>query len=1135
MFVGVNPFGCDGKLTIDYRVVPRPQARFDFPTNIQCFKGNRFEFNNTSDGKGYELTHEWLINHQQRYTEESLSLPFEVAGTYGVSLKVTNPYGCIDSMMSSLPIDFYATPRARLQTSVDSLCLLGNEFEFTDSSILSAGNYSVRLGLSGVDTVNFSGSFVHQFAKSGVYIVDLFMVTDNNCMDTVQREVVVFDMPRASFVSDYREGCEGKAIFRFKNESDDDGQSEYIWTYDGRVAIDSVSGLTHTFDRFGKYEISLEVITKNQCRDTANMEMVIHPMPVLDYHLVDAAQCDKGHSFDLQSRSTISGGTIDEFWNIESVGIVAGSEVKDLRFALPGVKEVKYVIASDKGCMDSVLIELEVYPSPVSVFNADTLEQCLRGNVFKLNDASTIYSGQIALMEWFTDSFSKVGEGVNHELRLGNHGEWKVAQRVLSDKGCADTSYKSLRVYLNPVAGFKKELIQECFQDHVLEVWGEATGFGSDLTKKYYLSDLSVYENTDYFTHRFDFPGRYEIRQLVSDDRGCMDTALAMVEIKSQPRAKMLTDGIGRNCLNDHAFNFTDISESNGQNYRRIWQVSDQSFQGSDSIIMGHYFAVPGTKKVYLKVEGDNGCISWDSVSVNIHEQSDLRLDLDQQEACLDLQNFRVRYNGKVDVSTFNEFYWEFGDSTLYTSKDVVKSFTKAGLYSNRLITENENGCRDTLTFQLMVKPMPQARMVANDTMWCMREQQIQLSSKAIFDEGNIQQFTWVLSDGSTSVGREFNPKKFVQPGRYPVKHIVVADNQCSDTAVLFLQIFNNPVASLSTNNAMACLKGNDMHIRSRSTFFGARQQEYWNIPAIGYVDSGDHLSLSFKTHGQYPFSLVSVDDKGCSDTVSGLITIHPQAVVDFVTDSVCLGDMNTFTDASTVNPGQIVQHQWFIGGKKAESGKIVSHSFKKPGYYDVRLITTTDAGCKDTLEVKEVALVRKLPVADFSYQKTMDSLQFTGYQFTDNSSGESALTYDWVFNRTGFSNQQNPWHAFEDTGNITVALRVVDKHGCEDETEQHFVTYPDSRVFIPNAFSPNSDPHNPVFKVYGLYAVQRFNMKIFNRWGEKLYETDHLHDVWDGTFNGQDVPEGVYVYVVNFVSITGKFERMFGDVTLLR
>jgi gliding motility-associated-like protein len=90
------------------------------------------------------------------------------------------------------------------------------------------------------------------------------------------------------------------------------------------------------------------------------------------------------------------------------------------------------------------------------------------------------------------------------------------------------------------------------------------------------------------------------------------------------------------------------------------------------------------------------------------------------------------------------------------------------------------------------------------------------------------------------------------------------------------------------------------------------------------------------------------------------------------------------------------------------------------------------------------------------------------------------------------------------------------------------------AKVFIPNAFTPNQNDLNELFKPEGVF-IQSYHLKIFNRWGEKLYDVNGCEHGWDGKFDGALVPEGVYIYQCSIKGVNGERHIYSGDVTLLR
>lgn len=115
--------------------------------------------------------------------------------------------------------------------------------------------------------------------------------------------------------------------------------------------------------------------------------------------------------------------------------------------------------------------------------------------------------------------------------------------------------------------------------------------------------------------------------------------------------------------------------------------------------------------------------------------------------------------------------------------------------------------------------------------------------------------------------------------------------------------------------------------------------------------------------------------------------------------------------------------------------------------------------------------------------------------------------------------------------------VSVIDANGCS-ATDMVTVEVKDIKeIFIPNAFTPNNDANNDLFKVYGdMSTIAMLDIKIFNRWGEKVYETNDIEFAWDGTYKGEYVDRGVYTYTLKIVYVNGVSNDLYtGSITVLR
>ena len=116
----------------------------------------------------------------------------------------------------------------------------------------------------------------------------------------------------------------------------------------------------------------------------------------------------------------------------------------------------------------------------------------------------------------------------------------------------------------------------------------------------------------------------------------------------------------------------------------------------------------------------------------------------------------------------------------------------------------------------------------------------------------------------------------------------------------------------------------------------------------------------------------------------------------------------------------------------------------------------------------------------------------------------------------------------------ISLSAHAQEATDNDDQASDSTVVLTSSLV-VPNAFSPNHDKINDVFKVKNYQNIVEFHAYIFNRWGQKLFEWTNLEDGWDGTYRGQDVKQGTYFVLVKARGADGQTYNIRKDVNLLR
>ena len=179
-----------------------------------------------------------------------------------------------------------------------------------------------------------------------------------------------------------------------------------------------------------------------------------------------------------------------------------------------------------------------------------------------------------------------------------------------------------------------------------------------------------------------------------------------------------------------------------------------------------------------------------------------------------------------------------------------------------------------------------------------------------------------------------------------------------------------------------------------------------------------------------------------------------------------------------------------------------------------------------------------EVPPSEFDGQAPLD---VTFRANPQNMEGHTPV-YTWHFRKQGSEQEtmvryeEDTDYRFEESGTITVTLTVtLSDDGTELDPQVFTITIHNSLLSFPNAFSPNGDDDNPIFKAKTCQSIVDFHAYIFNRWGQKLYEWTDPTGGWDGTYRGRDVKEGTYFLLVRARGADGVNYNIKKDVNLLR
>lgn len=404
------------------------------------------------------------------------------------------------------------------------------------------------------------------------------------------------------------------------------------------------------------------------------------------------------------------------------------------------------------------------------------------------------------------------------------------------------------------------------------------------------------------------------------------------------------------------------------------------------------------------------------------------------------------------------------------------------------------------------------------------------------------QTWTWNFGDGSAPVSGTADTVRhtYNNPGNYRVTLVKCDPASCNscDTSFLDLRIrtdradFDMQATRLPPCESLAY----------QFTFTAP-------MPPIAFTDSsfvlnfGDNtpsvivgptdfpIQHRYQAEGVYNATLTLVDTNYCNapeiDTVPLRVAANVRASFT-APDSTCVPATIEFQN--TTSGGETFTWTFGDGGTSTDVNPV--HTYNNPGVYTVTMQAVDNNTCNRTDDTSMVVTVFAPPAADFTYSPTTPT-ENTPTTFSNQSSPD-AVSFLWEFGDGTGSTEVNPVHQYNRTGVYDVYLISTNSAGCSDTALKQVSAIVVPLFDIPSAFSPNRDGVNDVFLVRG-FGISRFNMKVYNRWGQLVFETNDALIGWDGTFKGSLQPMDAYAFVINVEFSDGTSASKNGSVTLLR
>lgn len=456
-----------------------------------------------------------------------------------------------------------------------------------------------------------------------------------------------------------------------------------------------------------------------------------------------------------------------------------------------------------------------------------------------------------------------------------------------------------------------------------------------------------------------------------------------------------------------------------------------------------------------------------------------------------------------IVASGATTYQWSGG--SIATSPSIFVSPT---VFTEYFVTGYNGACYSVDSVTITVDTIPVINVLGNNT--------ICENDRLILSVYGADSYSW--SGGITSSASSITVVPLVN-----TIYTVVGINGGCVSPVTSFSVTVNPKPIASINGPTLICTGVTVNYLSSVTNGSAPYNYLWSTN-----DSVSIISLA-PVNTNTVLNVIVTDAQGCADTSDLMVQIVPNPITSISSGFSGCVPLNVNFNVSS----DAVSYLWDFGDGNTSSLQYPSNVYNIDGSYNITLVTTNSNGCSDTLIANSYINAYSSPLAGISSSGNVSS-ENPVLMLSDSSQlGSDCVLY---FGDGSFMNGCN-WgtttHEYESEGDYTVIQIVTNSNGCSDTAEIVVNVNFESTFFAPNAFTPNGNGNNDMFSIYAI-GLTNFNLIIFDRWGEKVFESNDIAKGWDGMYKGNLVPQGVYVWKADYTLKKGGKRQSIGHVTVV-
>ena len=991
-------------------------------TIATCFLPITASFAGTSNNPN--VTYLWDFGDTTS-TAQTPSHTWTTAGTYPVTLTVTSPEGCSNTIVKDT---VFARPVIAnyIENRVSSC--IGSDIEFLDSTISYYPITSWAWDFT--DTTSIDQNPTITFSDTGSYVVTLIVTNSLGCVDTISNTAFVGDSVVIDFMADDTIVCIDQDI-NFTNLTDPsilNQVSQWSWDF-GDGGTSNNYEPTHAYTDTGTYTVILTA-TYNNC--DSKLEFI-------DYILVSPPEADFEADRDCAAPLQVT--FIDKS---------IGADIYSWDFGVPSLTDDTSNVANpiyNYPSSGTYSIKLTVTNSTTGCTHEETRTLILNASedvIITLSDTAGCLPLNI---------------GVTNTSSLATYA-WTANGAIINDTTLAQPTitYSSPGTYdsITLVVTHPTGCIEEIVMPDTIKVSNLSVGLIADATSgciplnvNFTNSASSSANITSYIwdfgngdssttinpSYSYTTSGAFQPTLTVTDEVGCTKTAPLFTSIiPTAPSVNFISDTVA--CVGQ-TINFANLSTGIGLVHS--WNFDDGAT--SSQISPSHTFTAEGNYNVCLTILDINNCSSTFCRTIVIANPVANFLANNTTANC---QALTVQFQDNSQSAV--AWFWDFGDSTTSTIQNPVKVYPNPGAYDVTLIVTSPSGCKDTLTQAGYIQISgPTADFSFTPNSGCPGT-----TVDFIGTGENVTNFTWVWGDFTTTsvsgtggndtitISHTYNDGGTITPA------LVVEDNSgCQLTFLSSDTITIEDFAVDIVKSAATLCDSGIVQLSANITSLTPVTSMQWTYGNPAQTSTNTTLNVNVNTIGVYPISLTA-SNASCTRTTVDSIIVNNSPVAHFgaTPQQACVPQMVNFSDSSTILNDTIVSYVWDLGNGIMDSVQNTSYLYDSVASYNVQLTVTTLNGCANT--TSQAVDIFANPIANAG----VDTAICNGESYQIIASG--GATYTWnAANSLSCTNCPNPIATPNSTTDYIVTVTSLD--GCTDIDTIRVMVNPKPIANIPN------------------------------------------------------------------------------------